>query len=137
MTSENHGFIISGDAKVNIGNVAVGKGAKVENSQAEINEVSSNAEPSAQENFDTAVKALVEAVELHQTAIQDKEEIIQLIQTLAEEVHKGAQAEKPNKFTLKALFREVKDSLGAVVEITGQVGALQTAINALMGVALL
>ncbi|ESA32021.1 hypothetical protein N836_28110 [Leptolyngbya sp. Heron Island J] len=137
MASENHGFIISGDAKINIGNVAVGKGAKVENSQSEIHSASENAGKSAQEDFEAALQELVAAIELHQSAIQDKDDIIQLIQTLSEEVHKGTQMEKPNKFTLKALFREVKESLGSVVEITGQIGNLQTAINALIGIALL
>jgi len=76
-----------------------------------------------------AITELLNALESHSGKINDRDEVTQAVEQVAEEVKK----EKPNKFTLKGLLSSLKDSLGSIVEISEKVTALQKVVALMLG----
>ncbi len=138
MASTNYGLEMSGQASVSAGNIAIGEGAKIKSTHIDANDPEKKSKATAKEEFKASIQLIIHAVENDKSLSDKKEDIIQLINALAEAVNDGANVKEPkNKLTLKALFREVKETLGSLTDITGQLNILRTAINTLVGMVLL
>lgn len=125
MSGHNEGINISGGS-LNAGQIAVGRGAQaIQNTYNLANQL----EEAGKSEVAQAITELLKALEANSNKVADKEEVTQAVQQVAEEVQK----EKPNKFTLKGLLSSLKESLGSVAEIAGQVTVLQKAIALMMG----
>ena len=125
MSVHNEGINISGGS-LNAGQIAVGRGAQaIQNTYNLANQL----EEAGKSGVAQAITELLKALEANSNKVADQEEVTQAVQQVAEEVQK----EKPNKFTLKGLLSSLKESLGSVAEIAGQVTILQKAIALMLG----
>lgn len=129
MTQENHGIIVSGGA-FHADQVAVGRNAQAVKN---IYGIAHELQASGKEEIATQLTELIELLKARQGDIQESEEVIQAVQQVAEELQK----EKPNRLTLKSLLNGIKEGVGAVTEVVEKIGALQTAIALVTGLALL
>ncbi|MGI0494900.1 hypothetical protein ACN4EG_24210 [Alkalinema pantanalense CENA528] len=128
MTENNQGIVVTGGSLTG-GSIAVGQNAQAIQT---VYNLASDLQAEGKPDIAQALKDLLQAIEIHGADLEDREELTQVVQQIAEELKK----EKPSKITLKGLLGGVKDAVGTVVEIAEKVGALQGAIGLLLGVPL-
>jgi uncharacterized protein YhaN len=118
---KNEGIIQHGGA-MNVGNMAVGRGASATQYQ---NAASDAALEAVRVQMDKVIELL--AAKSHE--IPDHEEVVQSAQSLKQELGK----DKPNKLTMKSLLAGIADSVTSVASVATAVEALRTAMSALFG----
>jgi hypothetical protein len=129
MSEYNEGIHISGGS-LSAGQIVVGRSAQaIQNTHNIANQLGESDKSEVAE----AIIELLKVIEASRNEIIDKEEAIQVVQQVAEEVQK----EKLNKFTLKGLLSTLKESVGSVAEIAEKVTILQKAIALMMGLSTL
>lgn len=126
MSEGNEGIIVTGGS-FKSDQVAVGA-----NSQAikNIYDAVSDLQSSEKSEVARAISDLLNAVQADGGRLQDREEIIETLQHLAEEVKK----EKPSKLTLKGLLTGIGEAVAPIAEIFQKVVVLKTAVAALTGI---
>lgn len=126
MSGYNEGINVSGNASLSAEQIAVGRNAQaIQNTY----NLASQLQESGKNEVAQAITELLKTLEVHSDKVADKEEVTQVVQQVAEEVQK----EKPNKFTLKGLLSDLKESLGSVAEIAEKVTVLQRVVALMMG----
>lgn len=133
MGSTNYGIQISGRGNLQGENIAVGENASISLDSPSSHD---SKEQEAMESFDSAINILIKTVENEQCLIENKDEIIELINDLREMVEKRNSTKKTNESKLKIIFQGIKDTLEPATAITGQITILAKAIKVLVGIAL-
>jgi hypothetical protein len=120
MVHNNHGIIVSGQGRVESENIIIGDDTTI--SQFNLDSREDKKAIVAQ-----AIQELLRALNEHSADIDNKEDVVEVVQKIDEEVKK----QKPSKLTLEGLLSAIKNVVEPVTEVLQKVNLLKVAISTL------